>query len=61
MPEPLKSFEGRQDLYDVAVRGTSVAGIIAARRLIAEVCGRTTVLHLAIYAERSLKVWPQDE
>ena len=38
MPEPLKSFEGRRDLYDVAIGGTSLAGIIiVVRRLIAEV------------------------
>ena len=38
MPEPLKSFEGYQDLYDMAVDGTSLADIIiVARRLIAEV------------------------
>jgi len=38
MPEPLKSFEARQDLYDMAVGGTSLAGIIiVARRLNAEV------------------------
>jgi len=41
MPEPLKSFEGRQDLYEMVVDGTSLTGIIiVARWLIAEVWTR---------------------
>ena len=28
MPVPLKFFEGHQDLYDMAVGGTSLTGII---------------------------------